>query len=65
MLIPPDRELRISDDEISAVPFEEPADGAHRLTIFFFPILADQHGDGVAMILSGRRVRWGHWASKL
>jgi two-component system, chemotaxis family, CheB/CheR fusion protein len=51
-VIPPDRQLRISDDEISAIPFEEPR--GHRMPIdFFFRSLADQHGDGFAVILSG------------
>ena len=51
-VIPPDRELRISDDEISAIPFAEPR-GQRAPIDHFFRSLADQHGDGFAMIFSG------------
>jgi two-component system CheB/CheR fusion protein len=51
-VIPPDRQLRISDDEISAVPFEEPR-GQRAPIDHFFRSLAEQHGDGFAIILSG------------
>ncbi len=51
-VIPPDRELRISDHHISAVPFSEVR--GHRAPIdTFFRSLADQHGDGFAVILTG------------
>ncbi|MBV9569812.1 MAG: PAS domain-containing protein [Alphaproteobacteria bacterium] len=51
-VIPPDRQLRISDEEISAIPFEEPR--GRRMPIdFFFRSLAEQHGDGFAVILTG------------
>ncbi|HEY8696192.1 MAG TPA: chemotaxis protein CheB [Rhizomicrobium sp.] len=51
-VIPPDRQLRVSDDEIAAVPFEEPR--GHRAPIdLFFRSLAQQHGDGFAVILTG------------
>lgn len=51
-VIPPDRQLRISEDEISAVPFEEPR-GRRAPIDHFFLSLAEQHGDGFAVILSG------------
>jgi two-component system CheB/CheR fusion protein len=51
-VIPPDRQLRISDNEISAVPFEEPR-GQRAPIDHFFRSLADQHGDGFGIILSG------------
>jgi two-component system CheB/CheR fusion protein len=51
-VIPPDRQLRISDEHIAAIPFEEPR--GHRMPIdFFFRSLAQQHGDGFAIVLSG------------
>jgi two-component system CheB/CheR fusion protein len=51
-VIPPDRELRITDHEISATPFTEPR--GHRAPIdFFFRSLAEQHGDDFAVILTG------------
>ncbi|HEX3653244.1 MAG TPA: chemotaxis protein CheB [Rhizomicrobium sp.] len=51
-VIPPDRQLRISEDEISAIPFEEPR--GRRMPIdFFFRSLAEQHGDGFAVVLTG------------
>src|SRR5689334_9955838 len=51
-VIPPDRQLEISDNEIAAVPFEEPR--GHRAPIdTFFRSLATQKGDGFAVILSG------------
>ncbi|MFL6688820.1 MAG: chemotaxis protein CheB [Alphaproteobacteria bacterium] len=51
-VIPPDRQLRISDDEIAAIPFEEPR--GRRMPIdFFFRSLAEQHGDGFAIVLTG------------
>src|ERR1041385_7167516 len=51
-VIPPDRRLQITDHEISALPFDEPR--GHRAPIdLFFRSLADQHGDGFAVIVSG------------
>jgi two-component system CheB/CheR fusion protein len=51
-VIPPDRELRITDHEISAEPFPEPR-GRRAPIDHFLRSLADQHGDGFAVILSG------------
>ena len=51
-VIPPDRRLQITDHEVSALPFDEPR--GHRAPIdLFFRSLAEQHGDGFAVILSG------------
>jgi len=51
-VIPPNRRLLISDDHISPEVFEEPR--GHRAPIDqFFRSLADQHGDGFAIVLSG------------
>jgi len=51
-VIPPDRRLSISDHEVSAVPFDAPR--GHRSPIdLFFRSLAEQHGDGFAVILTG------------
>ena len=51
-VIPPDRQLRISDHLISAVPFREPR--GHRAPIdLFFRSLAEQKSDGCAVILTG------------
>jgi len=51
-VIPPDRQLKISNDEIAAVPFREAR--GHRTPIdLFFRSLAQQHGDGYAIILTG------------
>ncbi|HEV7157487.1 MAG TPA: chemotaxis protein CheB [Caulobacteraceae bacterium] len=51
-VIPPDRELRISDDTISVAPFTEPR-GKRAPIDHFFRSLAEQHGDGFAVILTG------------
>lgn len=51
-VIPPDRQLRISDDRIAAIPFEEPR-GRRSPIDFFFRSLAEQHGDGFAVVLTG------------
>src|SRR5690242_140174 len=46
-VIPPDRQLEITDNEIAAVPFKEPR--GRRVPIDnFFRSLANQHGDGFA-----------------
>src|SRR6185312_7072239 len=51
-VIPPDRQLRITDHEIAAVPFSEPR-GKRAPIDIFFRSLAEQHGDGFAVVLSG------------
>jgi two-component system CheB/CheR fusion protein len=51
-IIPPNRGLRISDDEVSAHEFDEPR-GRRAPINLFFRSLADQHGDGFAVILTG------------
>src|SRR5262249_31787674 len=51
-VIPPDRRLRITDHEISAVEFDEPR-GQRAPIDLFFRSLAEQHGDGFAVILTG------------
>ncbi|MDE2182847.1 MAG: PAS domain-containing protein [Alphaproteobacteria bacterium] len=51
-VIPPDRQLRISDGEIAAIPFAEVH--GHRAPIdLYFRSLADQRGGDVAVVLSG------------
>jgi two-component system CheB/CheR fusion protein len=51
-VIAPDRRLSISNGGISSLPFDEPR--GHRAPIDqFFRSLADQHGDGFAIVLSG------------
>lgn len=51
-VIPPDRQLEISDHEIAAVPFTEPR--GHRAPIdTFFRSQAAKLGDGFAVILTG------------
>jgi two-component system, chemotaxis family, CheB/CheR fusion protein len=51
-IIPPNRGLRITDDEVSAHEFDEPR-GKRAPIDLFFRSLADQHGDGFAIILTG------------
>src|ERR1041385_5532770 len=51
-VIPPDRQLSISDEEIAAVPFEEPR-GQRTPIDLFFRSLAEQHRDGFAVVLTG------------
>lgn len=51
-IIPPNRRLLVMDNEISAVQFEE-ARGSRAPIDLFFRSLAEQHGDGVAIILTG------------
>ena len=51
-VIPPDRRLRLSDHEISTAEFDEPR-GRRAPIDLFFRSLAEQHGDGFAIILSG------------
>src|SRR4051812_31096993 len=51
-VISPDRRLHITDHEIAASEFDEPR--GHRAPIdLFFRSLAEQHGDGFAIILTG------------
>ena len=51
-VIPPDRRLQMVDHEISAFAFDEPR--GHRAPIdLFFRSLAEQLGEGFAVILSG------------
>jgi two-component system, chemotaxis family, CheB/CheR fusion protein len=51
-VIPPDRRLFINDHEISVANFEEPR-GQRAPIDLFFRSLAEQHGDGFAIILTG------------
>ncbi|NEU99534.1 chemotaxis protein CheB [Bradyrhizobium uaiense] len=51
-VIPPDRRLHITDDEIATAEFEEPR-GKRAPIDLFFRSLAEQHGDGCAVILTG------------
>ena len=51
-VIPPDRRLHISNDEIATAEFEEPR-GKRAPIDLFFRSLAEQHGDGCAVILTG------------
>lgn len=51
-VIPPDRRLHISNDEIATAEFEEPR-GKRAPMDLFFRSLAEQHGDGCAVILTG------------
>jgi two-component system CheB/CheR fusion protein len=51
-VIPPDRSLHISDHEISAVKFDEPR-GQRAPIDLFFRSMAEQRGDGFAVVLTG------------
>ena len=51
-VIPPNRRLLITDQDIGTFPFDEPR-GRRSPIDQFFVSLADQHGDGYAIILSG------------
>jgi len=51
-VIPPDRRLTITDSAVSAAPFDEPR-GRRAPIDLFFRSLAEQHGDGFAIVLSG------------
>ena len=51
-VIPPDRRLQLSDHEISTAEFDEPR-GRRAPIDLFFRSLAEQHGEGFAVILSG------------
>lgn len=51
-VIPPNRRLLITENDIETAPFDEPR--GHRAPIdLFFRSLAEQHGDGFAIVLSG------------
>jgi two-component system CheB/CheR fusion protein len=51
-VIPPDRRLHITNDEIATAEFNEPR-GKRAPIDLFFRSLAEQHGDGCAVILTG------------
>jgi two-component system CheB/CheR fusion protein len=51
-VIPPDRRLLVSADRISSAPFNEPR-GQRAPIDLFFRSVAEQHGDGFAIILTG------------
>ena len=51
-VIPPDRGLKISDSEVSAVPFDVPR-GRRAPIDLLFRSLADHHADSFAVVLSG------------
>ena len=51
-VIPPDRRLSITNHEIAASEFVEPR-GQRNAIDLFFRSLAEQHGDGCAVVLTG------------
>jgi two-component system CheB/CheR fusion protein len=51
-VIPPNRRLLMADDEIGTAPFDEPRWQRTPIDLFFRS-LAEQHGDGFAIILTG------------
>src|SRR5262249_20063614 len=51
-VIPPNRRLVLSDGTIASMPFDEPR-GQRAPIDLFFRSLADQQGDGFAVVLSG------------
>jgi len=51
-VIPPNRQLLVSADQISSTAFDEPR-GQRAPIDQFFRSVADQHGDGFAVILTG------------
>ena len=51
-VIPPNRRLLITDHEVATLPFDEPR-GRRSPIDQFFRSLADQHGDGFAVVLTG------------
>ena len=51
-VIPPDRQLEISNTHVAAYPFSEPR-GRRTPIDLLFRSLAEQHGDGFAVVLSG------------
>jgi len=51
-VIPPNRRLLVSSDRISSAPFNEPR-GQRAPIDLFFRSVAEQHGDGFAIVLTG------------
>ncbi|PDT53649.1 MULTISPECIES: chemotaxis protein CheB [Sinorhizobium] len=51
-VIPPNRRLKIADGSISALPFEQPRAARAPIDVFFRS-LAEQHGTGFAVVLTG------------
>jgi two-component system CheB/CheR fusion protein len=51
-VIPPGRQLRVTDDVIATAEFSEPR-GRRAPIDMFFRSFADQHGDGFAVVLTG------------
>jgi two-component system CheB/CheR fusion protein len=51
-VIPPDRQLHVTDNMISTAEFDVPR-GRRAPIDLFFRSLAEEHGDGFAIILSG------------
>src|SRR5262245_11602847 len=51
-VIPPNRRLLVTADRISSAPFDEPR-GQRAPIDLFFRSVAEQHGDGFAIILTG------------
>src|SRR5262249_41568925 len=51
-VIPPNRRLLVSADHISSAPFDEPRGQRSPIDLFFRSV-AEQHGDGFAIILTG------------
>ena len=51
-VIPPNRQLQVSADKISSSPFDKPH-GQRAAIDQFFRSMADHHGDGFAIILTG------------
>jgi two-component system, chemotaxis family, CheB/CheR fusion protein len=51
-VIPPNRRLQVSAAQISSAPFDEPRGQRSPIDLFFRSV-AEQHGDGFAIILTG------------
>jgi two-component system, chemotaxis family, CheB/CheR fusion protein len=51
-VIPPDRKLQLNDSSVAATPFEDPASRRTAIDLFFRS-LAQSHGDGYGIVLSG------------
>src|SRR5262249_56627083 len=51
-VIPPNRRLKITDDEVAADAFDEPR-GQRAPIDLFLRSLAEQHGDGFAIVFTG------------
>ncbi|WP_026621412.1 two-component system, chemotaxis family, CheB/CheR fusion protein (plasmid) [Ensifer sp. WSM1721] len=52
-VIPPNRRLKIADGTIAALPFQEEARSARAPIDLFFRSLAEEHGTGFAVVLTG------------